>query len=107
VDDVSVFRLDPVAAAWLAGTYGRRTPQRALLKALALSAEANLERHVDPNAGDDQVPPPMRDLLSDAEVSAIVASVSAAYPDVALPSEPGPAQRRAIDEVIGQRPQGS
>jgi hypothetical protein len=108
MDDVSIFRLDPVTVAWLAGTFDPGTPQRALLKALALSAEANLARRVAGTTDDGNESLVLHDLLSDDEVSAIVASASVAHPGLPIPATPGPAQQLAIDELIHrgvQRPE--
>ena len=106
-DDVSVFRLNPETVAWLAGTFDPGTPQRALLKALALSADANLASRVA-GTTDDGESFVLHDLLSDDEVSAIVARAMTAHPDLPIPPRPGPAQQLAIDEVIRrgvQRPE--
>jgi hypothetical protein len=107
VDDVSVFRLNPETVAWLAGTFDLGTPQRALLKALALSADANLAGRVADAAGDGESLV-LHDLLTDDDVAAIVASAMSAHPDLPIPLRAGPAQQLAIDEVIRrgvQRPE--
>jgi len=103
-----VFRLDPEAVAWLATTFDPPTPQHALLKALALSAEANAQGRSAATTADGERPARLADLLSDDEVSVIVASVSAVFPALPIPSTPGPSQLLAIDEVIhrgAQRPE--
>jgi hypothetical protein len=108
VDDESVFTMDPQTVAWLAGTCDPHTAQRALLEALALSAEANLARGVAGHTGQGSGSPPLFDLLSDDKVSAIAASASAAFHALPIPSKPGPAQQLARDELIHrgvQRPE--
>jgi hypothetical protein len=101
--------MDPEAVAWLAGTFDPGTPQRALLKALALTAEASLASGAAGHTGEGQGSQHLFDLLSDDEVSAIAAGVSATFPAISIPAKPGSAQQLAIDEVVRQgtqRPEG-
>jgi hypothetical protein len=45
---------------------------------------------------------PLRELLSDDKVGEIVEDVAATFPDLPVPQRPGPAQLRAIDQLMRQ-----
>ena len=98
----SVFQLDPAAAHWLAETFDDASPEHALLDSLALSAEADAGRKGLRRIGDQPGPRPLRDLLSEETVGEIVEDVATAFPDLPIPREPGRAQLRAIDSLVGQ-----
>jgi hypothetical protein len=102
MDEGSVFQLDPAAAHWLAETFDDASPQHALLDSLALSAEADAGRTGLRRIGDEPSARPLRDLLSEETVGEIVEDVAAAFPDLQIPREPGRAQLRAIDSLVGQ-----
>ena len=98
----SVFQLDPAAAHWLAETFDDESPEHALLDSLALSASADAGRKGLRRIGDQPSPRPLRDLLSEETVGEIVEDVATAFPDLPIPREPGRAQLRAIDSLVGQ-----
>jgi len=102
MDQGSVFQLDPAAAHWLAETFDDESPEHALLDSLALSAEADAGRKGLRRIGDQPGPRPLRDLLSEETVGEIVEDVATAFPDLPIPREPGRAQLRAIDSLVGQ-----
>ena len=102
MDQGSVFQLDPAAAHWLAETFDDESPEHALLDSLALSAEADAGRKGLRRIGDQPGPRPLRDLLSEETVGEIVDDVATAFPDLPIPREPGRAQLRAIDSLVGQ-----
>jgi len=102
MDQGSVFQLDPAAAHWLAETFDDESPEHALLDSLALSAEADAGRKGLRRIGDQPGPGPLRDLLSEETVGEIVEDVATAFPDLPIPREPGRAQLRAIDSLVGQ-----
>jgi hypothetical protein len=102
MDQGSVFQLDPAAAHWLAETFDDESPEHALLDSLALSAEADAGRKGLRRIGDPPGPRPLRDLLSEETVGEIVEDVATAFPDLPIPREPGRAQLRAIDSLVGQ-----
>jgi hypothetical protein len=102
MDQGSVFQLDPAAAHWLAETFDDASPEHALLDSLALSAEADAGRKGLRRIGDQPAARPLRDLLSEETVGEIVEDVAAAFPDLPIPREPGRAQLRAIDSLVGQ-----
>jgi len=97
----SVFQLDPAAAHWLAETFDDESPEHALLDSLALSAEAEAGRKGMRRVG-DQGPQPLLHLLSEETVGEIVEDVTAAFPDLPIPRQPGRAQYRAIDKLVRQ-----
>ncbi len=97
----SVFQLDPAAAHWLAETFDDESPEHALLDSLALSADAAAGRKGLRRVG-DAGPRPLVDLLSEETVGEIVEDVTAAFPGLPIPRQPGHAQFRAIDRLVRQ-----
>ena len=103
MDDGSVFRLEPAAVSWLADTFDKDPPQRALLNSLALSAEARVGGGGMQRIGDATAQAALFDLIPHDEVHHIADGVAAAYPTLPIPSAPGIDQFRAIDDVIRGR----
>ncbi len=98
-----MFRLEPAAVSWLADTFAKETPQRALLNSLALSAQARAGGGGMQRIGDAKAEAALFDLISRDEVHRIAGGVAAAYPTLPIPAEPGLDQFRAIDDVIRGR----
>lgn len=102
MDEASVFDLEPAAVQWLAETFEDASPQHALLESLALSAEVGAVGRELRSAGPGHESRPLLELLSVARVGRIVRRVASAFPDLAIPQQPGQTQLQAIDRFIRQ-----